>query len=507
MNTEIVTKQIPVSIDKSHLVTIGERLYTEKIDLIRELVSNAYDADAARVDVLLEERRLIVRDNGSGMDEKGLHTYFTIGSQNKKQNAVSSKFKRHRIGEFGIGKFAALSACKVFSVETQRGSFHARLLFDKNRWQEHQSWHVDTQVLPYNPDFAQGTEICLIDMEQQFSLARVRRYLRERVPMQVPNFEVYVNGEQLEEEFLQGREHSFQTATDFGIMSGRLVLTNTPWSKDDAGIGIYVKNILITKETFGLEIVKKSGATRIRGKIQADFLPITSSRDSVIVDSAEYGVLCDVVQKEIKKLLKVAQALADRRADERSSQALKDAMERIGKVLHKQEVIKMRHDIPMGESAEQDGGEEGVGGAGDDDLAVGYDLSQARFLSPGVGLSEEMQKRLAENKKKSGGRKSGVALGRQSIIRKLKFQNTEMAVRLEHLRDDEESLLSGGVIYINLDHPLYRLYHQDDSLLTAHIARLITKELALQLAPGSAVEAFRVQSSFLTEAFRHVKKL
>lgn len=111
-------KHISVTFDKSHLVTIGEKLYAEKIDLIRELVSNAYDADATEVRIILEERKLVVRDNGSGMDEDGSHTYFTIGSQNKKQHDRSPRLKRYRIGEFGIGKFFALSACKVFQVET-----------------------------------------------------------------------------------------------------------------------------------------------------------------------------------------------------------------------------------------------------------------------------------------------------------------------------------------------------------------------------------------------------
>jgi len=37
---------VRVTVDKSHLITIGERLYSESIELIRELVNNAYDADA-----------------------------------------------------------------------------------------------------------------------------------------------------------------------------------------------------------------------------------------------------------------------------------------------------------------------------------------------------------------------------------------------------------------------------------------------------------------------------
>ncbi len=91
---------IPVVFDKSHLLTIGGRLYATHLDLIRELVSNAYDADATLVRIEIGAEHIAVADNGSGMDESGLRQYFTIGSQEKREHMVSSFFHRKRIGEF-----------------------------------------------------------------------------------------------------------------------------------------------------------------------------------------------------------------------------------------------------------------------------------------------------------------------------------------------------------------------------------------------------------------------
>ena len=59
---------LPVTVDKSHLITIGERLYAESIELIRELVNNAYDADATLVKVTVTEISVSVEDNGAGLD-------------------------------------------------------------------------------------------------------------------------------------------------------------------------------------------------------------------------------------------------------------------------------------------------------------------------------------------------------------------------------------------------------------------------------------------------------
>src|SRR3990167_5491104 len=122
---------IEVTVDKSHIVTIGERLYGESIELIRELVNNAYDADSCEVKVTIKEDYIAVEDDGMGMDLNGLKQYFNIGSSFKKNNPKSPKFGRDRIGEFGIGKFASLSACSHFEVWTKRGEFQANVIFDK----------------------------------------------------------------------------------------------------------------------------------------------------------------------------------------------------------------------------------------------------------------------------------------------------------------------------------------------------------------------------------------
>ena len=49
---------ITVTIDKSHIITIGERLYAESIEFVRELVNNAYDADATLVEITLSENAI-----------------------------------------------------------------------------------------------------------------------------------------------------------------------------------------------------------------------------------------------------------------------------------------------------------------------------------------------------------------------------------------------------------------------------------------------------------------
>ena len=144
MNTAFHSNVSSLSIrfDKSHLSSIGERLYSQSLDLIRELVANAYDADATRIDIKIDDHNLTVADNGSGMDRAGLEQYFTIGSPLKKQYPISALYKRVRIGEFGIGKFAVLSLCDRFELFTSSNNYCATVIFDRADFEKQTDWSV-----------------------------------------------------------------------------------------------------------------------------------------------------------------------------------------------------------------------------------------------------------------------------------------------------------------------------------------------------------------------------
>ena len=79
---------LPVTVDKSHIITIGERLYGESIELIRELVNNAYDAEATRVDITVGDKEIMIQDKGSSQrNSSPFGTQFLCLSQWKKNYA------------------------------------------------------------------------------------------------------------------------------------------------------------------------------------------------------------------------------------------------------------------------------------------------------------------------------------------------------------------------------------------------------------------------------------
>ena len=111
IGTEI--EQIPVSINYDIIRLFSEGLYKSPHKAVEELVSNAYDANARRVHVLLPEAGddtealdpLWVIDNGDGMDEDGFRQLWRVADSTK--NGPLVKGRRAPIGQFGIGKLAS----------------------------------------------------------------------------------------------------------------------------------------------------------------------------------------------------------------------------------------------------------------------------------------------------------------------------------------------------------------------------------------------------------------
>lgn len=488
---KINQKSIPVTIDKSHLITIGEKLYTEKMSFIRELVNNAYDADAREVKVDITAAAIAITDNGSGMDEQGLRQYFTIGSGFKKDKNTSPVYGRRRIGEFGIGKFSALAICKKFEIDTQKDDFHAKLIFDKEEWSLHEDWHLNIDILTADPNRKNGTLITLRDINTQFHPTRVKRYLAERTPIQAPDFAVIFNGEKISETEVTGKQliiHSH--LMPYGIVSGELTVVPSSMRLEKPGVAVAVKGVTVRRETFGLETSRQSGATRITGRVNADFLPITSGRDDFLRDEPAFAAFFELMKKEVHKALKLVKNENDSKANQQASRVLKDALSKIGRAMKNYGDVFPGAKVPMND-----------GEGGKSEIGVGYEISQAQFVDSGDKLNPGLENKLGEQKKGKKTRRSAI-LGDKSVIRSLKVGDLQIAVRMEHLGTEDESVVAGGVIYINLDHPLYRTWQKEDAQLTQNIARIITKELALQTGVQNVQEAFQIQTSLLTDALK-----
>ncbi len=478
---------IPVTIDKSHIITIGERLYAESIEFVRELVNNAYDADATVVEITLSEDAIEIKDNGSGMDMEGLKQYFNIGSQQKLYSPKSPIYGRDRIGQFGIGKFASLAACKRFEVITKRDDFVGRVVFDKEQWEKAgEIWQLPFERLPGDFRKQNGTTVLLIGLERKFEPKDIEEKIIEGTPIKAPHFRVRINNHTVTPRSLSGHRIPILEGTSFGPVTGEvIILSETASSSIDLGIEVKVKQVTVRRELFGMEIWGKSMA-RVRGEMNADFLPITSDRTGFIKDSDEYREFQKVMEKIMEGVKESLQKLTVKKESKKVSRALKEALQRIYRSLAANPDLSPFGALPIGEE---------TGG-------IGSAAEVQRKREEGEGQEVTPEKKTKEIAKKRKKKPKVKRLTPNAVIKRIKFGETGVSCVVDSFGEDGPEVFSEETtIYLNRDHPLYKRESSRIDTHTLNLARLITQEIALMKDPKNPRQAFERQSKLLKDAF------
>lgn len=474
---EKIQKTIKVTVDKSHLLTLGERMYGESIELIRELVNNAYDADATEVYISLNPDTIAVEDNGTGMNEKNLTQFFAVGSPEKKTHSLSSKFGRKRIGQFGIGKFAALSAADQFIVESKKNNWVYQVIFDRKNWEDSETWELPITKESATPFSQEGTKVILTKLKKQFLANEIEKHLRQSVPLRAKKFAVYLNKKRITKKEIIGRRVPINFKTIYGTIEGEVIIAINPKEIEEPGIECKVKQVLIKRELFGLEKSHNLGISRITGEVNADFLPILASRDNFIRDSLEYQLFKQLITSVLTKILDDFKKESERKNLKKISKELKEVLDRVRKAL------ELNPDfVPSGK------------------MIALLKKKKENFLAV---KREKIKKEKIDSKEEIEKERILAQIAKPLIQKRIQLKKLGVSVGIVSLgKEGLESLAEGNLIYINQDHPLYQRFYQNHDSFLQHLARLITKEIILMKKLRiSTSQAYEFQSKLLTDIF------
>ncbi|MFE6972463.1 ATP-binding protein [Streptomyces sp. NPDC057682] len=119
---------------------LGIKLYDRVSAVLAELISNAYDADAEKVDISLpwgvflydpklptasSQLEIVIKDDGHGMTRAEMNAhYLTVGADRRTRPGggdVSRERKRPVMGRKGIGKLAPFGICKTVEIISAGG--------------------------------------------------------------------------------------------------------------------------------------------------------------------------------------------------------------------------------------------------------------------------------------------------------------------------------------------------------------------------------------------------
>lgn len=126
---------------------LGRELITDRITAVFELVKNCYDANATEVVVDFinvssknAERKIIIKDNGTGMSFSDIRDkWMVVGTNSKRVSLYSSEpFNRKLVGEKGIGRFAVDKLGEKLLIKTKQKE-ESNWLNVKIDWDEYEA--------------------------------------------------------------------------------------------------------------------------------------------------------------------------------------------------------------------------------------------------------------------------------------------------------------------------------------------------------------------------------
>jgi signal transduction histidine kinase len=173
--------------DAGLISRLGTELVSRKETALAELVKNAYDADATRVDVLFSDAdepggELEIRDNGTGMSRRTLvEGFMRLSSTLKVSEPISPRYKRQRAGRKGIGRFAVQRLGRQFVVTTQTLDAPSALRVEID-WDQFRGGQdlttVASRVEEVEKEREEGTTLWISDLRDGWTNATVRRAFR-----------------------------------------------------------------------------------------------------------------------------------------------------------------------------------------------------------------------------------------------------------------------------------------------------------------------------------------
>ena len=205
-------QEYDLHIDLNVLNHLGLNLYSNVPAVLSELIANAWDADAPRVNISIKEqngnKRILIQDNGCGMDDTDLREKFlTVGYQRRsKRDGDRTPGKRPVMGRKGIGKLSVFSiAGKVQVITKKKDSEPLTIELDVEKIQEaikkKETYHPPVTSVPRGAIIgSSGTTLILKKLKKRVN-ASLDKNLRQRVARRFSiiskNFQVFIDGEEI----------------------------------------------------------------------------------------------------------------------------------------------------------------------------------------------------------------------------------------------------------------------------------------------------------------------
>ena len=323
---------------------LGLQMYSTLPPVIGELVANAWDANATRVDITIpvdpiDQKRseIIIEDNGIGMSDEDVRKRYLIIGRDRRERDGSDRtpepLKRRIMGRKGIGKFSAFGIAKEIDVESVHNGITSRFLMNYDKLLEKENERViQLPQLPPSESISKGTKITLKNIikfkNRRISIETIRRGLARRFSViGHDDFEVVINGQpiSIEERDLQRKlaidedgnkylwkynAEEIKEGTGWTVTGwiGAVDRTSPDKDKIDRGIVLMARGKLVQEPfVFDAVVGQQFALSYLIGELHVDFTDeledmIATTRNSLVWDTEENEVLKEWGKKEVNRI-------------------------------------------------------------------------------------------------------------------------------------------------------------------------------------------------------------
>ncbi len=330
----MTNKTVKMGFDPNTIEHLGVQMYSTLPPVIAELVANAYDADAKKVRIFLEdkgEKKITVEDTGHGMSFENLEAKFLKIGRNRREegNQYSESGKRKVIGKKGIGKLSFFGIANHVEITTRREGKENAFTLDWAAIKRSGS-EYNAPVHKYNAKCSEdqsGTKIVLTQIRRKtsfqpkdlaISLARTFAVFNEHrfeveithndeKPRKVTN-EMKYDGVETENSWdFPYQESAFQYEYAEQI-TGKIISAKTPVGPSMKGIALFSRGKLVNNHEFYGQKASSHGYTYLTGWLSIDFVDdweqdvIGTNRQSLNWENEKTSDLRSYLQHVVQKI-------------------------------------------------------------------------------------------------------------------------------------------------------------------------------------------------------------
>jgi len=327
----------------SRLARLLSQEYPSTEKALKELVDNAWDADAENVWISLPapmtDTPIVIADDGSGMTRVELESHYLAIAKDRREHRGERTAGKQRLvkGRKGIGKFAGLMAAAEMTLETRTRGTLSRFtlrMTDLAGVEDIEHLPIQIETERCDPD-SHGTTITLHSLHGELAFpdaGRMRQVLIFEYGRSA-DFTVHVEGKPLDVDDVAGTYTSqSMEVPGVGPVQLRFAITEERSAQRQAGIVLRVDGKVVGKPSFfGLEEREEFPQklkSKLYGELQADGLRehVTAGWDSVIENSSLLAAVTEQVQPILIAAYKERYSREIQLAQARINRAIKDRL-------------------------------------------------------------------------------------------------------------------------------------------------------------------------------------